>query len=303
MSPNRWLLAVALLGLLQPAGVFPQGKSDPAPLDENREILKLIRETYADQYDVPEDVLGDLRKSYAKPSASREASIFSDLRRLYIISPEREAAILLEIRKAYEQPTPEQEKRIFREIDKAPRVPQGAVALRRQQNQAAKLFQKFDLDGDERLHPDEMSDTLRRLRQRWDADGNGWIDPDEFWVFYQERLRDLSDQVLAGKIDLGLKNGGPLIVRKTAEAPALRVRLPEGLPLWFTQLDLDRDGQISLFEWRKGGKALKDFPALDRNDDGLATADEVLRLIALGGDAAFSNAARDYDERRAKKKN
>jgi Ca2+-binding EF-hand superfamily protein len=55
--------------------------------------------------------------------------------------------------------------------------------------------------------------------------------------------------------------------------------LPPGLPLWFAELDTDQDGQLSLEEWRKGGKAAEDFRKHDLNDDGYITPDELLRSL------------------------
>ncbi len=52
--------------------------------------------------------------------------------------------------------------------------------------------------------------------------------------------------------------------------------LPGGLPEWFTELDFDEDGQIGLYEWRKSGKSVEEFMAIDRNGDGLITAEELL---------------------------
>jgi Ca2+-binding EF-hand superfamily protein len=54
---------------------------------------------------------------------------------------------------------------------------------------------------------------------------------------------------------------------------------PGDLPPWFQELDTDGDGQISLFEWRKGGGDLNEFRRYDRNDDGFITAEEVLRQM------------------------
>lgn len=76
-------------------------------------------------------------------------------------------------------------------------------------------------------------------------------------------------------------------------------KLPDELPEWFVELDIDRDGQIGLYEWRKGDRKTDEFLAVDANDDGLLTADEWLRsekraeaqkkideLLAIAGGAA-----------------
>ena len=60
-------------------------------------------------------------------------------------------------------------------------------------------------------------------------------------------------------------------------------KLPPGLPEWFERLDLDQDGQISLYEWRRGDKPLEEFDRWDHNDDGLVTFDEVLRKLKRDG--------------------
>jgi Ca2+-binding EF-hand superfamily protein len=55
--------------------------------------------------------------------------------------------------------------------------------------------------------------------------------------------------------------------------------LPEGLPKWFTGLDKDGDGQISLEEWREGGKDREEFLKYDLNGDGYITLDELQRYL------------------------
>ena len=53
-------------------------------------------------------------------------------------------------------------------------------------------------------------------------------------------------------------------------------KLPPGLPAWFAQLDTDKDGQVGLYEWLAAKKPLAEFKAMDRNQDGFLTPDEVL---------------------------
>src|SRR5207253_9116599 len=125
------LLAGAAVGAGQPPDGGKGGKEkDPkAPPDEEKEILKEIREAYKAPFEVHEDVLKELRKSYQSPSPDREAKIFRELRRLYQLSAEQEATILREIRVAYQRPTAEQEDRLFRVIKQADRLLTGAVPV------------------------------------------------------------------------------------------------------------------------------------------------------------------------------
>ena len=58
-----------------------------------------------------------------------------------------------------------------------------------------------------------------------------------------------------------------------------RGNLPEGLPSWFVELDKNGDGQIALHEWVEGGQNIGEFRRYDQNDDGLITAEEVLRYL------------------------
>jgi len=55
-------------------------------------------------------------------------------------------------------------------------------------------------------------------------------------------------------------------------------KLPKGLPSWFEKLDLDGDGQVALYEWKKAGRPVKEFLAMDQNGDGFLTVEEVLRF-------------------------
>src|SRR5262249_937985 len=57
--------------------------------------------------------------------------------------------------------------------------------------------------------------------------------------------------------------------------------LPKDIPLWFAQLDTDQDAQISLYEWRKSGRSIEEFKAMDRSGDNLLTVEEVLLYVRL----------------------
>lgn len=53
--------------------------------------------------------------------------------------------------------------------------------------------------------------------------------------------------------------------------------LPDGLPEWFEQCDIDKDGQVALWEWRKSGGTISEFKEYDLNNDDIITADELIR--------------------------
>lgn len=61
--------------------------------------------------------------------------------------------------------------------------------------------------------------------------------------------------------------------------------LTEGLPGWFYELDVDRDGQVAMHEFTTTWTTDKrqEFTALDVNNDGLLTSSEVLRATTVGG--------------------
>ena len=68
---------------------------------------------------------------------------------------------------------------------------------------------------------------------------------------------------------------------KAGELIGERTDKRTGLPGWFTALDADKDEQISLFEWRQGGKPITEFQEMDLNGDGLITKDEYLRWAKM----------------------
>jgi hypothetical protein len=60
-------------------------------------------------------------------------------------------------------------------------------------------------------------------------------------------------------------------------------KLPKELPPWFAQLDEDKDGQVGLYEWKKAGRPLNEFQAVDLNGDGFITVEEALRYVKAQG--------------------
>ena len=73
-------------------------------------------------------------------------------------------------------------------------------------------------------------------------------------------------------------------------------KLPKELPKWFAELDGDKDGQVALHEWRRGGKNIDEFKDWDRNDDGFVTAEEVLGKMRVDSIALAGNATPSLSE-------
>jgi Ca2+-binding EF-hand superfamily protein len=259
------------------------------PPDEFKALLNMVEEAYKAPREVDKDVIDELRKQYRDPKPDREVKIFKEIRRLYATTPELEEAILDEVRKAYENPTAEQEERILQAMRRGGQLPLGAISESHQAQHAQKLFRKFDQNGDGYLSPEEMPDTLRENLAKFDANRDGEIDFGEYAVYYQAQLKAVSDGVASGQIPLKAAQAAGVSLAesdrpKTAAATAPSPRTAEGkkpnLPDWFTKFDLDHDGQVGLYEWKKMGGATADFLEMDLNHDGFITADELLAYLA-----------------------
>lgn len=250
--------SVLLLTLAVTSDGLGQGASDA---DLERAIVEQIKESYKAIYEAPKAFRNELNNYYKKPTPQREAAMLKEVQRLYLLTPPQELAILQEVRKACEHRSLDQEERIFRAIGKARRLPEGFVPPSVQSSQVSKLFAKLDRNGDGFLSDAEMKDPLKAECDRWDANGDGLISTEEYGTYYQSRLYWIAAKIAAGQIDLGLKRG-------------------ESLPTWFVELDSDRDGQVDIHEWHQAGKPLPEFADWDRDGDGLATREEVLRRMA-----------------------
>src|SRR6185369_4180016 len=68
-------------------------------------------------------------------------------------------------------------------------------------------------------------------------------------------------------------------------------KLPKELPGWFKELDTEAEGQVALYQWKRSGRPIEDFLAMDRNNDGFLTVEEVLSFMAKNKDKAKQIAA------------
>lgn len=108
--------------------------------------------------------------------------------------------------------------------------------------------------------------------------GFGGYDSGRFSRDRDYRDRDSRDRDSRDRDYRGRRDSVPAEAKPAERAVAIRYgKLPDNLPEWFQELDIDKDGQVALYEWRKGDKPTDEFLKLDLNNDGLITAEEWLR--------------------------
>jgi Ca2+-binding EF-hand superfamily protein len=169
------------------------------------------------------------------------------------------------------------------------------------------MFKRFDTNGDGFLNEDEINQTRRFKEEwkKWDANKDGKISLDEWKAYWEARVQNRDDRKDGDKKD-EKKDGDKKDEKKESitrieldEVENVRpvvyygTNLPKELPTWFTELDTNKDGQVSLMEWIKGNKPLSEFAKYDRNDDGLITPEEVLRELGLMAKVAGAETVAD----------
>ncbi len=156
---------------------------------------------------------------------------------------------------------------------------------------AEEQFRKFDTNGDGNLNEEELLKT-KRLKdewQKWDENKDKLISLSEYRAYFRDFTKRLNEKIEAKRANNeenknDSKPGGikRIIIEEDEEVLPSTFHvgsvLPKGIPDWFTELDTDpKDGQVSLYEWaRLGKKDVELFEKMDRNGDGLLTAEEVL---------------------------
>jgi len=147
---------------------------------------------------------------------------------------------------------------------------------------AEKMFQKFDTNGDGFLNEEEIAKTVNFKSEwtKWDENKDKLISMSEWKAYFKDS--QLQRQKEREKRTEDGKNGKKIVITEDDDEERIVVyrlgKMPANIPDWFKDLDLDKDGQVSLFEWHKGGKDIEEFQKMDRNDDGFLTAEEVVRF-------------------------
>ena len=155
-------------------------------------------------------------------------------------------------------------------------------------------FRQYDANGNGVLDKDEVERLPSELR-RADADGNGSITREELAA----RMNEVGQRGGGGERRGGPggpgesgRGGPPSVVsatpasaRKSYKFLSLQERTPGGLPSWIVDNDADRDGQVTMAEFRGfrewSEELASSFARYDLNDDGIVTAAEYAK--AAGG--------------------
>jgi len=154
---------------------------------------------------------------------------------------------------------------------------------------AEEKFKEYDRDSDGKLSFEELPESMKLIRDQYDTDRDGFIDIAEYKLYIKARFP--TPGVDSGGPGMGAGTiGGSTIVEEDKRPTVFRVgKLPKELPAWFGTLDTDLDGQVGLYEWRKGKGSIDEFMEMDLDGDGLLTAEEVLKFNKLASAKAAKN--------------
>ena len=123
-----------------------------------------------------------------------------------------------------------------------------APALADQPTPGAVMLQNWDLNADETVTLDEVTQKRSTVFASFDANEDGFLDVEEYKTFNQARAGHVKQQGAAGKSQM----------KKAAAGMGL------------AQNDNDGDGKVSQQEFL--GNAAKWIKGLDKNGDGVVTA-------------------------------
>jgi Ca2+-binding EF-hand superfamily protein len=125
-------------------------------------------------------------------------------------------------------------------------------------DQGSGLFELLDRNGDGRLSPRELVEAVAVLKSF--AGPDGMIGP-------KDLVRQFRVRVAVESIPIG-------VLAQPVRTPASdEPAVPSGIPAWFTKMDRNGDGDVSLREFVG---PIELFRKLDRNGDGLISAEEAI---------------------------
>ena len=169
------------------------------------------------------------------------------------------------------------------------------------QNSSQELLERFLVERQGRDRRDWRRDDEDETDWRWWRRGGSesWLSGSIMQRFDSNRDGQLTEDeavdlgVAFGSIDIdrnGTLSRSELLQHVMALQKATGADAGLGIPGWFYERDLDRDGQVAMAEYTDqwDDLAYETFARLDMNDDGLITQSEVLQSKSLMG-GSFSN--------------
>jgi hypothetical protein len=158
---------------------------------------------------------------------------------------------------------------------------------------AKNVLQKYDRNKNGVLEKDEWSQAKSDYKSA-DRNGDDIITLDELTAYYILRSRSRSDSPAAGSSTSVSSPSSSAASSKPQQQPSYRFRtpsergLPKGLPPWFFDDDLDKDGQVSMAEFASQWTDEKaaEFQQYDLNQDGYITTEECVKSLKLQASAS-----------------
>jgi Ca2+-binding EF-hand superfamily protein len=175
--------------------------------------------------------------------------------------------------------------------------PSDAKSTEDQGDPVERMFKRYDRDGDGLLNQEEIGGTkaLKNEWQKWDADKDTKINWDEYRTYMKSREQQAQEKKdsrpeKSGDSAKPASSGGVdvIVINEYIRPENWRAgKLPDNLPDWFKEYDINKDGQVAHHEWlKKSTDPISKFFGMDKNDDGLLTPDEVIRSIREASAAA-----------------
>ena len=171
--------------------------------------------------------------------------------------------------------------------------------------QLSGMMRRTDTDGDGRISAAEATASGRidpAQFAQYDTNRDGFLDVAEYRVYMTARFQQRQQEQGQPPMPFQPQPGQPSPFPPQPGQPGQPVpgpqqpgsdeparpevyrfgKLPKGAPSWMLAptrdnsagLDADRDGQIGLYEWRRGGRKIADFVEMDLNGDGYLTYQE-----------------------------
>lgn len=153
------------------------------------------------------------------------------------------------------------------------------------------IFVRLDLDHDDRLVRLEIPEFCREQMMARDTNNDGKIDVQEFVaaIPYLPQPPVSRSTTPASALVNPPEAGQEIPIYQSRPAKG-----SEDVPLWFLQLDSNKDNMIAVYEWPRTEDRNK-FRALDENDDGFITLEEARKAEKQGDSTRRGAAALDRD--------